>query len=297
VVERYFPPSRLVAAPSLGGDVYLKLETELPTGSFKVRGALVALSRRLARGPIDEVIASSTGNHGAAVAYAAQQLGVRATIFVPENVNPTKRQNILDAGARIVAEGRDIADAFVRASKHAERDGVFFLNDATDADVPVGTAAIAAEILEQLPATRTIVVPVGDTALVRGIAAEAKRTDRSIRIVGVQASGAPSYYLSWKDGRPHPTDTCETIADGLATRTPEAANVRRIRELVDDMRLVNDDELIAAIRHLLLREHVVAEPAGAAATAAFLQEPMVGPTVLVVSGANVSLEVLRAACR
>lgn len=298
LLRRHFPPTRLAAAPSLGPDVYLKLETELPTGSFKVRGALVALSRRLERGPVSEVIASSTGNHGAAVAYAARLLGVPATIFVPSQVNPTKRERIVDAGARIVEEGRDIADAFVRASAYATRDGVHFLNDATDPDLPAGPATIACEILEQLPATRTMYVPVGDTALIRGMATAAKQASPDVRMIGVQASGAPSYYLSWKEGQPHPTQTCATIADGLATRTPEEANVRAIRDLVDEMALVSDEEMLAAIRHLLLQEHVVAEPAGAAATAAFMQRrSTTGPTVLLVSGANVALEVLQGAVR
>jgi threonine dehydratase len=295
LLRRYFPPTPLVRASSLGRDVYLKLETELPTGSFKVRGALVALRRQVESQPVGEVIASSTGNHGAAVAYAAQRLGVPCTIFVPERVNPTKRQHIVDAGARLVEQGRDIAEAYLHARAYARKDGVFFLNDATDPYVPDGTATIAAEIFEQLPEARTIYVPVGDTALIRGIASAARRINSGVKMIGVQAVGAPSYYLSWIEGRPHPTETCVTIADGLATRTPEAANVQAIRDLVGEMLLVTDEQMIAAIRHLLQEENVRAEPAGAAATAAFMQRPSTDPTVLVVSGANISVDVLRRA--
>ena len=292
-LRRYFPPTPLVRAPSLGSEVYLKLETELPTGSFKVRGALVALKRRLERGRVTEVIASSTGNHGAAVAFAARQLGVRATVFVPERVNPSKRQHIIDTGANIVEKGRDIAEAYLHACEYARQQDVYFLNDATDPDVPDGTATIALEIYEQLPAVRITYVPVGDTALIRGMASAFKSLNPAVKIIGVQAEGAPSYYLSWREGRPQPTEACETIADGLATRTPEAPNVEAIRHLVDEMVLVSDEEILGAIRHLLLREQVRAEPAGAAGAAAFLKRPSHGPTVLVISGANVSVDVLR----
>jgi threonine dehydratase len=301
-LRRYFPASRLVAASALssqsGSQIYLKLESDLPTGSFKPRGALHALAQNLARGPIREVTASSTGNHGAAVAFAAQRLGVPATIFLPSNPNPVKRARIASLGARIVEDGAaDLRAAFERAAAHATQPGVYFLNDATDPDLPAGPATIALEILEQLPSADTIVVPMGDTALIRGVAAAAKQLSPGIRIVGVQATRAPSYFLSWKEGRPIPTDTCDTIADGLATRIPESENVRAIRELVDEVVLVTDDEMLTAIRHLALEEHVVAEPAGAAATAALLHGKLTAGahTVLLVTGANVTPDALRAA--
>jgi threonine dehydratase len=135
----------------------------------------------------------------------------------------------------------------------------------------------------------------GDTALIRGVAAAAKLISPKVKIIGVQAERAPSYVLSCKAGRAVPTQTCDTIADGLATRTPEPDNVAAIRALVDDVRLVSDDEMLAAIRHLLLEEHLVAEPAGAAATAAILQAEITGDVVALVTGANVTSDVLRRA--
>src|SRR5262249_37608978 len=129
-------PTRLRPAPSLtalaGQPVLLKLESDLPTGSFKVRGALYALWCEMQARPVSEVIASSTGNHGAAVAYAARQLGVRATIFLPRRANPVKRQRIADLDARIVECGSDVNDAATAAVEHASRDeGIYYLNDAT----------------------------------------------------------------------------------------------------------------------------------------------------------------------
>jgi threonine dehydratase len=301
-LTKYFAATRLISAPFLsqvtGKSVYLKLETELPTGSFKVRGAFWALAQRMNRGPIDEVVACSTGNHGAAVAYAAKQFGIKAKIFLPTNCNAVKRGRITSLGAAIVESGgNDLASAFTLAAEHAKRPGVYFLNDATDADLPAGPGTIGCEILEQLPGTSAIVVPMGDTALIRGTAAAAKQIAPQVRIIGVQAEGAPSYYLSWKEGKVVGTETCDTIADGLATRTPEAANVREVKRLVDDVMLVSEEQMLRAIGTLLLEEHALAEPAGAASTAALLQScsGCGDHVVLVVSGANISRKVLKRA--
>jgi threonine dehydratase len=301
-LAKYFAPTRLIAAPFLSQrtarHVYLKLETELPTGSFKLRGALHALAQRMKNESVREVVASSTGNHGAAVAFAAKKFGIAAKIFLPMNCNPVKRGRVAALGAAIVESGGgELSSAFQLAAEYAKQPGVYFLNDATDLDLPAGPATIACEILEQLPQTSAIVVPMGDTALIRGIAATAKQMAPQVRIVGVQAERAPAYYLSWKEGKAVGTETCDTIADGLATRTPEAANVRELRKLVDDIVLVSEEQMLRAIEALLVDEHVVAEPAGAASTAALLQssEGWGNFPVLVVSGANVSREVLNRA--
>jgi threonine dehydratase len=301
-LANYFAPTRLIPVRFLsettGRNVYLKLETELPTFSFKVRGALWALSRRINQGPVQEVVASSTGNHGAAVAYAAKQFGIQAKIFLPANCNPVKRARILSLGAAIVESmDSDPASAFALAAEHARQPGVYFLNDAADLDLPAGPATISCEILEQLPQASAIVVPMGDTALIRGVAAAAKQISPQVKIIGVQAERAPSYYLSWKEGKVVGTETCDTIADGLATRTPEAANVRDVKNLVNDVVLVSEDQMLRAIEVLLLQEHVLAEPAGAASTAALLNSGTNWGehVVLVVSGANISREVLRRA--
>jgi threonine dehydratase len=301
-LAKYFAPTRLVAAPYLsaaaGKNVYLKLETELPTGSFKVRGAFWALAQRISRESVREVVASSTGNHGAAVACAAKQFGIKAKIFLPTNCNPVKRGRIASLGAAIVESGGgDLASAYALAAGYAKQPGVYFLNDATDADLPAGPATIGCEILEQLPKTSAILVPMGDTALIRGIAAAVKQIAPQVKIVGVQAARAPSYYLSWKEGKVVSTETCDTIADGLATRTPEAANVRDVKNLVEDVVLVSEEQMLRAIDVLLLEERVLAEPAGAASTAALLKSGTGHghEVVLAVSGANISREVLRRA--
>lgn len=301
-LAKYFAPTRLIAAPFLSQrtrkNVYLKLETELPTGSFKVRGVFYALAERMKKGPVREVVASSTGNHGAAVAYAAKEFGSTARIFLPANCNPVKRGRIAALGAAIVESGEsDLASAFQLAAEYAKQPGVYFLNDATDVDLPAGPATIACEILEQLPKATAILVPMGDTALIRGIAAAVRQIAPQVRMIGVQAERASAYYLSWREGKVVGTATCDTIADGLATRTPEPANVRDVRDLVDDVVLVSEEQMIRAIEALLVEEHVVAEPAGAASTAALLNstDGCGDCPVLLVSGANISREMLKKA--
>jgi threonine dehydratase len=301
LLGQYLRPTRLVSAESLarrsGARVYLKIESDLPTGSFKLRGALNALLRTAAQRMLPGVVAASTGNHGAAVAYAARIAKVGATIFLPENPNPVKRARIIALGAKVVERGAMGQSAISEgAAEFARQHGHYFLDDATDPLVPAGTATIASEILDEIPAPDVIFVPIGDTSLIRGVAVEAKRRHPDVRIVGVQAERAPAYVRSWQQGRVVVTDSCDTIAEGLARLHPLEANVIAIRELVDEVRLVSERELLDAIRVLLLDEHVVAEAAGAAATAAFLQDPAPhadANVILLVTGANLSPEVLR----
>ncbi len=290
----------LRAAPSFSthneSRAFLKVETGLPTGSFKVRGALYGLHAEMQRRPVKEVVAASTGNHGAAVAYASQKMGIPASIFLPLNPNPVKRARIAEMGARIVEVGQDISAALEGMRNYSRETGAFMLDDSTSHDVPAGAATIGCEIVEQLPDVSEIWVPMGDTALIRGVATAAKHLRPGVRIVGVQSENAPAYYLSWKKGEVITTDTCTTIADGLATRTPVLENVNAIRDLVDDVKLVSEGQLVEAIRRLLRDRNILAEPAGAATTAAWLANPSPKGTVaLLVSGGNIAEEVLRKA--
>ncbi|MBV9182574.1 MAG: pyridoxal-phosphate dependent enzyme [Acidobacteria bacterium] len=301
-LQRYFRPSRLIQAKSLSdvsrAEVRLKLECDMPTGSFKVRGALYALHVQMTARSLTEVVAASTGNHGAAVAYSAKLLNVGAKIFLPVNANPTKKARIREFGAEIIESGRDISAAVEAAREYAGRTASFLLNDATNPDVPAATGVIAVEVIEEFPQVTEIWVPVGDTALIRGVSFAAKHLKSGVRIVGIQAERAPAYYLSWKQGSVVETETCDTIADGLATRLPVEENVATIRKLVDDIRLVGEREMMRAIEHLVVKEHIVVEPAGAAPTAAWLSERCRrGQIVLLVSGSNVAESILRQSLR
>jgi threonine dehydratase len=264
LLARHFAPTPLVRAPSLDSGnrtIHLKIESGLPTGSFKVRGAVYALSKHVERNGAGPVLAASTGNHGAAVAFAGRLLKVPVTIFLPKGANPVKTRRILDQGARIVAVGHDLSAAIDAAYAEAARTGAFFL-------------------------------PMGDTALVRGVASAAIQAKPSIRVIGVAAANAPAYYLSWRAGEAVSTEAADTIADGLAVRRALAANVSSIAALLDDVRLVEEDELLFAMAHLIKHEGVVAEPAGAAATAALMKDvDTAGTIVSLLTGSNVAPDV------
>src|SRR5215471_2549018 len=232
LLARHFGPTPIARAASLSSptrDVFLKIETGLPTGSFKVRGALYSLAVNLSP-RIAEVVCASTGNHGAAVAWAAQLLGVPATIFLPVSPNPVKAERIRALGARLVESGNDLSAAIEAAQAHAEQSSAFFLHDASDPDVPAGAGTIGAEVVDQVPTVDAVYVPMGDTALIRGVASAVRQRRPSARIIGVVAEQAPAYLLSWQEEQVVETASCDTIADGLAVRRPLAANVRMIRE-------------------------------------------------------------------
>ncbi|CAN5254905.1 hypothetical protein BH23GEM2_BH23GEM2_16370 [soil metagenome] len=275
LLRKFFGPTRLVRSETLsritGGEVFLKLERDLLTGSFKVRGALFSLSQRIQRETVAEVVAASTGNHGSAVAFAASAVGRRATIFLPVGANPVKRSWIESFGAQIVEHGRDLTAARAAAEVHALRNGAFLLDDAEDPDVPHGAATIALEIDAELTDVDGMFIPIGDSALIRGVGGAMRRLQPSTRITGVQAAKAPAYYLSWRAGRVMTTDDCDTIADGLATRTPRAENVAAMRDCVNDVQLVSEDGMLRAVQ-LLSGEGIVAEPSGAASVAALINQ-------------------------
>ena len=260
----------------------------LPTGSFKVRGAVYALSVKLGRGPVAEVIAASTGNHGAAVAYAGQLLGVRVRIFLPRHSNPIKLSRIREAGAEVVETGDDLTVAIDAAVDYAERTSALFLHDASDPDIPIGTATIGAEIAEQCPSATCVYVPMGDTALMRGVASALRLARPAMRIIGVVAAEAPAYYLSWKAGRVIETDSAATIADGLAVRRPLAPNVEAVGRLADEIVTVTEREMLDAMARLRDEEKITVEPSGAASVAAIVKEKREGMNVALVTGRNIS---------
>ena len=281
------PLTRSLTLSSANREVWLKDETVLPTGSFKVRGAWAALTAELGRTKVREVVAASTGNHGAAVAWAARELNVAARIYVPRGANPVKTARIRDLGATLVEEGDDLTDAIDAANEYVRNGAAYFLHDASNPDVPRGTAAIGQELLEQCPTLGTVYVQMGDTALIRGVASALKSSGHTIRVVGVVAAQAPSYALSWHAGQVVETTSAQTMADGLAVRRPLAPNVAAIRELVDEVIEVTEAELQHAMEWLEHREHLVAEPSGAAGVAGLIRDPeRTGTLVALVTGRN-----------
>ena len=242
------------------------------------------------------VITASAGNHGLGVAYAAAQFGVPATVYVPLAANRLKVEAIKRLGARVVAEGATYHDAFVAASEEQARSGATFVHAYNDPDVVAGQGTVALEMLAQLQGFDTVVVPVGGGGLIGGIAMYLKARSPSVRVIGVEPTGADAMRRSLDAGHIVTLERINTIADGLAASSPGTLSFDLARRYVDRVVTVEDEEMLHAIRLLFQWEHLLSEPAGAAGLAALLLHPAeVAPgrrVVVVVSGANVSEEVL-----
>jgi threonine dehydratase len=296
------PASRMVLgrsfAPGGAGEVHLKLESEGPTGSFKWRGAYCAVWKRMqGGGKIRGAVTSSTGNHGAATAWAARKMGIPARVYLPKKPNASKRLRIAQEGAEIIEAGSCLEESREHAERFARESGWYNLVDGVEPEMLPGTAAIGAEAMEQVSLAEgdAIFVPVGDSTLIRGLAYVVKQMRPGVRVIGVQAERAPTYALGFRAGKGIRTETSETIADGLAVRVATEENVREMAGLVDEFVLVSEEEMLGAVRQLVLEEQVVAEPAGAAATAAYgkTAEKYKGKkVVLLVTGANIAEELL-----
>jgi threonine dehydratase len=300
IVSYHLPRTPLLPSLALsrllGFRLHIKFENHQPIGAFKVRGGLnlvAALgSSERARG----VLTASTGNHGQSIAYAARTFGARAVIVMPEESNPDKVESMANLGADIVFFGRDFEEARLKAEQMARDQGMYYVHPANEPLLIAGVGTIGLEILEDLPEVQTIIVPIGAGSGVCGTAIVAKSINPRIRVIGVQAENAPSVYLSWKQRRVVDTPSCDTFAEGLATRSAFELPLSIMRDLLDEIVLVSEEELKSAIVLLLEKVHTIAEGAGAASTAAAikLKERLAGQTVAcVLSGGNLPLPTLQ----
>jgi threonine dehydratase len=280
-------------AERLGLPVYLKCENLQRTGSYKLRGAsnrIAALSdAERARG----VVAASAGNHAQGVAYAARELGIRATIFMPVGVALPKLDATRAYGADIVLVGDSIGETIEAAEAFAAESGAVMIPPFDHPDVIAGQGTLGLEILEQAPDATTIVVPIGGGGLAAGIASAAKqqaaKEGRPRRIVGVQAENAAPYIASLAAGEPRQVPVVPTIADGIAVYRPGELNFAIIRDTIDEVVTVTEDDIARALLVLLERAKLVVEPAGAVAVAAMMTGAVQsdGPVVAVLSGGNI----------
>src|SRR5215472_11717900 len=253
----HLPPSPLQYSRAFtaksGCHVFLKIEGVQPTRSFKVRGALNKLIRMAPDQRAAGVITASAGNHGQGVAYAAQTFGVPATVYVPDNANPLKVQAIRRLGSRVVHFGRSYNEAYLEARRAQEAGGATFVHAFDDPDVVAGQGTVAVELLRQLEeqaaGADTVLVPVGGGGLVSGISLYLKARRPDVRVLGVEPSGADALTRSLEAG---------PLTLGIA------------RACVDGMIRVEESEMLRAIRLFFEWEHLLAEPAGAAALAALL---------------------------
>jgi threonine dehydratase len=281
---------------ALGCRAVVKCENLNPTGAFKVRGGvnlLAALDPAVrARG----VVAASTGNHGQSVAYAARLFGCKATIFMPAGANPLKVAATAALGVGVVQTGHDFDAARLAAEDHAAGHDLRYIHSANEPLLVAGVGTAALELLEAAPEIDLIFVPIGAGSGALGAGTVARAVNPAIRVVGVQAEGAPAVYRSWREGRRIVTERVDTFAEGLATREPFEMPLALLPRSVDEIMLVSDEELASAMCLLLETTRQVAEGAGAAALAAALkrQSDLAGKTVgLILSGGNITVEQLR----
>ena len=273
--------------------VHLKLEGMQPIRAFKVRGALNKVLRIPGSERTHGVITASAGNHGMGVAYAALTFGIPATVYVPSNANQLKIEAIKRLGARVVEHGRSYQDAYLEAVRN--RGEQTFVPAYDDADVIAGQGTLGVELLADVAAFDTVIVPIGGGGLIAGIAGYLKQRMPRVKVIGVEPVGAAAMKASFDAGRPVTLERVETIADGLAASRPGDICFEIARQCVDELVLVEEAEMLRAIRLYFESEHLLAEPAGSAALAALLYHCSPSPServVVILSGANVTDEVM-----
>ena len=272
-----------------GSAVELKCENLQRTGSFKVRGAYTRMSYLSDEERALGVVAASAGNHAQGVALAAQALGIKATVFMPEGAPIPKEKATRGYGADVVFHGRYIEDSLAEARAFQERTGAILIHPFDNADIVAGQGTVGLEILEQAPDVETIVVPCGGGGLLSGIAIAVKTMRPEVRVIGVQAEGAAAYPASLEAGHPVALESMATMADGIAVGLPGEVTFAMVRDLVDEVITVSEASLSGAVLATLERAKMVVEPAGAAAVAAILDDPsrFSSPTVGVLSGGNI----------
>jgi threonine dehydratase len=302
-IAPHLTPTPLRSYPSLsdavGADVWVKHENFQPTGAFKVRGGINLMNAEKESVRATGVIAASTGNHGQSVAYAAKLFDVEAHVCVPEAANPVKVRAMQDLGANVIFHGADFDEAREHCKSLADERGHRYIHSGDEPLLIEGVGTHTVEILEELPETDVVFVPIGGGSGAAGACIAAKSHDRPVKVIGVQSSAAPAAYRSWKSGEMI-TDLMGTKAEGLATRVPFELPQAVMRELLDDFILVADDDLDRATVTLIEHTRSLVEAAGAAALAGALsmRDELAGSRVaLICSGGNITPDQLRAILR
>jgi len=289
-----FPYSETISRMS-GNRVFFKLENLQMTGSFKERGALNRLLTLAPEAAARGTIAASAGNHGMAVAFHSQRLGIAATIVMPSHAPLIKVSRVRQYGAQVLLYGEDYDMAFAEARRLSRERGLTLLHAFDDPWVMAGQGTIGLEIYEQNPDLDAVIVPVGGGGLIAGIALALKTLKPDIRIIGVQAESIPSMKAALEKGEPVGLPPALTIADGIAVRAVGATPLELVKTFVDDIVTVGEGEIANAVLLLLEIEKTVAEGAAAVPLAALLKKNMSlnGRNVgLVVSGGNIDVNLI-----
>ena len=300
VVYQYLPRTPLLYSQRLsrllGFDIYLKLENTQPVRAFKVRGGVYFMHVKKDDALKYGVITASTGNHAQSIAYAAKLFGVESTIVMPHGVSKVKIEALRDLGAKLIFHGKIYEEAREYAEKLAEEKGILYIHGVNEPLLYAGVATMHLENIEDQPDLDVIINPIGGGSGASGAVIVAKSIDPCIRVVGVQAEGAKSFYLSWKEGRLTATGKADTIAEGLATSKAYKLPFMILKDKIDDIVLVTDNEMMHAMKLLFEYTGQVAEPAGAAALAAAVklkEELREKKVVVLISGGNVDEELMK----
>jgi threonine dehydratase len=279
-----------------GVDVFHNIETVQPTRSYKVPGAFNAVLALVEKHGVKAppLVTASAGNHGNALAHAARAAKLALTVYVPENAPRTKLDAIRTTGATLET-CRDYDEAEIRAKEHAARGEALFISPYSHPDVIAGAGTIALEILADQPEIRRVLVPVGGGGLISGIAIAVKGSSTTCEVRGVEVAASTPFTCALAAGRIVPIEVGDTLADGLSGNLdPDTVTFDIVRTLVDGIDIVTEPQLVQAITGLAKEERLIAEGAGAAATACVLAHcASGGPVAVIVSGANIDLEKLK----
>ena len=299
VISAYLRPTPLLSSPALdarlGFQAFLKCENLQPIGAFKIRGGLFLLSELSPAERARGVVTASTGNHGQSIAYAARAFAAPVTVWMPEQANPLKVASMRRLGAEVRFAGRDFDESRAEAERDAAERGAHYIVPANDWRLIAGVATYTVEMMEQVPDLDALIVPAGGGSGLSGACLAGKSMSDSLRVIGVQAAGAPVVHDTWRRGELTEIGRAETFAEGLATRVAFSLPAQILWRRLDDFRLVSDAEIRRAILTLLETARVLAEGAGAAALAAAYQmrDELAGQKVgIVVSGGNLTLDTL-----
>ena len=287
-------------APSLsqkvGNEIYLKKENLQITGAFKLRGAFNKIASLNEEKRKKGVIAASAGNHAQGVAFSANYFNIPSIIVMPEATPLTKISGVREYGGEVVLAGNNYDEAYEYAVKLAKEKGLEFIHPFADEEVMAGQGSIALEMLKEVPNLEYIIVPIGGGGLISGIASAAKQINPHIKVIGVTAEGAPAMRLSFLSGSVQDSAFVKTIADGIAVRDTSPVTYSIIKEVVDDIVEVDDEEIANAILFLMEKQKIVVEGAGAVGIAALLHHKIkfgspkkVG---VVVSGGNIDVTMI-----
>lgn len=283
--------------PLMNQDIraFFKLENLQLTGSFKIRGAYYKLSQLSDFEKQQGVIAASAGNHAQGVAYAAKQLHIEATIFMPENAPQVKVAATKALGANVIQTGKDFDCCYEAAQAYQQQHQITFIEPFNDLDVIIGQSTIAIEILEDYPDVDVILVPIGGGGLAAGISTYLSKVKPTCQVIGVESISAASMQESILHNKPTMVNVFPSIADGLAVKQPGDLTYNLCKQHLQHILKVSESEIKAAIKILYNRYHLVVEGAGAVTMAAFLKNysDFIGKNVVIlVSGSNIDSSVL-----